>query len=70
MSIVIFYILGLFVCLQVSVYIVCYSIRVGLLSWLLRWSEFIVASCLFLEGMRITMEEWLVLVKAQYSGIF
>ncbi len=61
MSIVIFCILVLSVCLQVSVFDACYSIRIVLLSWFLQWSKFWKAWCLFLEEMRITMEEWLVL---------
>jgi hypothetical protein len=61
MSIVIFCILVLFVCLQVSVFDACYSIRIVLLRWFLQWSEFLTAWCLFLGEMRITMEEWLVL---------
>jgi hypothetical protein len=61
MSIVIFCILVLSVCLQVSVFDACYSIRIVLLSWFLQWSKFLTTWCLFLEEMRITMEEGLVL---------
>ncbi len=67
MSIVIFCILVLFVSLQVSVFNACYSTRTALLSWFLQLSGLLVAWCLFLEEMRITMEKWLVLVLKKWQ---
>ncbi len=67
MSIVIFCILVLFVSLQVSVFNACYSTRTALLSWFLQLSGLLVAWCLFLEEMRITMEKWLVLVLQKWQ---
>jgi hypothetical protein len=61
-SIVIFCILVLLVCLQVSVFNVSYSITTTLLSLFLQWNGFLASWCLFLEEMRITMEGWLMLV--------
>ncbi len=67
MFIVIFCILVLFVCLHVSVFNTCYSIRSSLLSWFLQLSRLLAAWCLFLEEMWITMEEWLVLVLQKWQ---
>jgi len=66
-SIVIFCIFVLLVCLQVSVLNASYSIRTMLLSLFLQWNGFLASWCLFLEEMRITMEEWLVLVLRKWQ---